>query len=107
MATIGPFSSVLARAAIHSGSAPNAANTAPKLAANSPNSSVSYYQKGQLVGWLMDAALREGSRGKADLWSVDLTGVNERRVPTPLDGSACAAWSSPRRVPRTGINRRR
>jgi TolB protein len=25
--------------------------------------------------------------GKADLWSVDLTGVNERRVPTPLDGS--------------------
>lgn len=28
-----------------------------------------------------------GSAGKADLWSVDLTGVNERRVPTPLDGS--------------------
>ncbi|MGK6320871.1 Tol-Pal system beta propeller repeat protein TolB [Sphingomonas sp. DT-204] len=25
--------------------------------------------------------------GKADLWSVDLTGVNERRIPTPLDGS--------------------
>ncbi len=25
--------------------------------------------------------------GKADLWSVDLTGVNERPVPTPLDGS--------------------
>ena len=25
--------------------------------------------------------------GKADVWSVDLTGVNERRVPTPLDGS--------------------
>jgi len=25
--------------------------------------------------------------GKADLWTVDLTGVNERRVPTPLDGS--------------------
>ncbi len=24
---------------------------------------------------------------KADVWSVDLTGVNERRVPTPLDGS--------------------
>ncbi|WP_425443007.1 Tol-Pal system beta propeller repeat protein TolB [Sphingomonas guangdongensis] len=24
---------------------------------------------------------------KADLWSVDLTGVNERRIPTPLDGS--------------------
>lgn len=28
-----------------------------------------------------------GSVGKADLWSVDLTGVNLRRVPTPLDGS--------------------
>ncbi len=25
--------------------------------------------------------------GKADLWSVDLTGVNARAVPTPLDGS--------------------
>jgi TolB protein len=25
--------------------------------------------------------------GKADLWLVDLTGVNERPVPTPLDGS--------------------
>jgi TolB protein len=32
-----------------------------------------------------------GSAGKADLWSVDLTGVNERRVPTPLDGSD-PAW---------------
>lgn len=34
-----------------------------------------------------------GARGgRADLWSVDLTGVNERRVPTPLDGSD-PAWS--------------
>lgn len=33
----------------------------------SPNSTVSYYDKGELVGWLMDAALREGSRGKAGL----------------------------------------
>ncbi|MGF1549149.1 MAG: Tol-Pal system beta propeller repeat protein TolB [Sphingomonadaceae bacterium] len=30
--------------------------------------------------------------GKADLWSVDLTGRNERRVPTPIDGSD-PAWS--------------
>jgi len=30
--------------------------------------------------------------GKADLWSVDLTGVNERKVPTPLDGSD-PSWS--------------
>ncbi|MFC3578558.1 Tol-Pal system beta propeller repeat protein TolB [Sphingomonas hylomeconis] len=28
-----------------------------------------------------------GGSGKADLWSVDLTGVNERRIATPLDGS--------------------
>ncbi|TXC72040.1 Tol-Pal system protein TolB [Sphingomonas ginsenosidivorax] len=32
-----------------------------------------------------------GSSGKADLWSVDLTGVNERKIPTPLDGSD-PAW---------------
>ena len=25
--------------------------------------------------------------GQAQVWSVDLTGVNERRIPTPLDGS--------------------
>jgi TolB protein len=30
--------------------------------------------------------------GRAQLWSVDLTGVNERRVPTPLDASD-PAWS--------------
>jgi predicted metalloprotease with PDZ domain len=33
----------------------------------SPNSSVSYYDKGELVAWLMDAAIREGSEGKAGL----------------------------------------
>ena len=32
-----------------------------------------------------------GGRGTADLWSVDLTGVNERKIPTPLDGSD-PAW---------------
>jgi predicted metalloprotease with PDZ domain len=36
----------------------------------SPNSSVSYYDKGEMVAWLMDATLREGSRGKAGL--IDL-----------------------------------
>lgn len=30
--------------------------------------------------------------GTADLWSVDLTGLNERRIRTPLDGSD-PAWS--------------
>ncbi len=39
---------------------------------------------------LMFFRTAQGS-GKADLWSVDLTGVNERRIPTPLDGSD-PAW---------------
>ena len=29
--------------------------------------------------------------GKTGVWQVDLTGVNERRIPTPLDGSD-PAW---------------
>jgi predicted metalloprotease with PDZ domain len=33
----------------------------------SPNSSVSYYDKGAMVAWLMDATLRQGSEGKAGL----------------------------------------
>lgn len=33
----------------------------------SPNSSVSYYDKGEMAAWLMDAAIREGSRGRAGL----------------------------------------
>jgi TolB protein len=32
-----------------------------------------------------------GGAGNADLWSVDLTGVNERKLATPLDGSD-PAW---------------
>jgi TolB protein len=46
----------------------------------SPNGRViSFYRSGQ------------GSGGKADLWTVDLTGRVERHVPTPLDGSD-PAW---------------
>jgi len=33
----------------------------------------------------------QGRSGKADVWSVDLTGSNARRIPTPLDGSD-PAW---------------
>lgn len=33
----------------------------------------------------------QGRSGKADVWSVDLTGTNARRIPTPLDGSD-PAW---------------
>ncbi len=40
---------------------------------------------------LMFYRAAQGSVGKADLWSVDLTGVNERRLATPLDGSD-PAW---------------
>ncbi|HEY0622391.1 Tol-Pal system beta propeller repeat protein TolB [Sphingomonas sp.] len=33
----------------------------------------------------------QGRAGKADVWAVDLTGSNARRIPTPLDGSD-PAW---------------
>ena len=33
----------------------------------------------------------QGSSGKSSVWQVDLTGVNERMIPTPLDGSY-PAW---------------
>ena len=32
-----------------------------------------------------------GKSGKSEIWQVDLTGVNERRLPTPVDGSD-PAW---------------
>jgi len=33
----------------------------------------------------------QGRGGRSNVWQVDLTGVNERRIPTPLDGSD-PAW---------------
>jgi TolB protein len=33
----------------------------------------------------------QGGNGKSSVWQVDLTGVNERRIPTPIDGSD-PAW---------------
>ncbi len=33
----------------------------------------------------------QGRSGKSEIWQVDLTGVNERRIPTPVDGSH-PAW---------------
>jgi TolB protein len=33
----------------------------------------------------------QGSSGKSTVWQVDLTGVTERKIPTPLDGSD-PAW---------------
>lgn len=29
----------------------------------------------------------QGAKGTSSIWQVDLTGVNERRIPTPVDGS--------------------
>ena len=33
----------------------------------------------------------QGRSGKSEIWQVDLTGVNERKLPTPIDGSD-PAW---------------
>jgi len=33
----------------------------------------------------------QGGSGRSSVWQVDLTGVNERRIPTPIDGSD-PAW---------------
>lgn len=33
----------------------------------------------------------QGGNGRSSVWQVDLTGVNERRIPTPIDGSD-PAW---------------
>ncbi|WP_243300663.1 M61 family metallopeptidase [Geothrix oryzisoli] len=63
----------------------------------SPNSSVSYYDKGEMAAWLMDATLREGSRGKAGLadlfarlWTrhgeAGLTDADVRRAFQELSG---------------------
>ncbi len=48
----------------------------------------SWAPNGRVVNFFRTA---RGS-GKTELWSVDLTGVNERRIATPLDGSD-PSWS--------------
>ena len=48
----------------------------------------SWAPNGRVITFLRSG---RGRSGKADLWMVDLTGVNERRIPTPLDGSD-PAW---------------
>jgi TolB protein len=48
----------------------------------------SWAPNGRLVNFFRTA---RGS-GRTELWSVDLTGVNERRIATPLDGSD-PSWS--------------
>jgi TolB protein len=48
----------------------------------------SWSPNGRVVNFFRTA---QGS-GKTELWAVDLTGVNERRIPTPLDGSD-PSWS--------------
>jgi TolB protein len=51
--------------------------------------SPSWAPNGRVVNFFRTA---RGS-GKTELWSVDLTGVNERRIPTVLDGSD-PSWSA-------------
>lgn len=69
----------------------------------SPNSSISYYDKGEMVAWLMDAALREGSRGRAGLGELfallwtrtgdrGLTDADVRRAFEALSGSDAAPF---------------
>lgn len=69
----------------------------------SPNSSISYYEKGEMAAWLMDAALREGSRGKAglaDLFALlwtrhgesGLTDADVRRAFEALSGQDSAPF---------------
>ena len=48
----------------------------------------SWAPNGRVITFLRSG---RGAGGKADLWMVDLTGMNERRIPTPLDGSD-PAW---------------
>ena len=47
---------------------------------------------GRVIMFFRTAKSSRSSGGGADLWSVDLTGINERRLKTPLDGSD-PAWS--------------
>ncbi|HBC06393.1 MAG TPA: Tol-Pal system protein TolB, partial [Rhodospirillaceae bacterium] len=43
-----------------------------------------FYRKGR--------SEKDGSGGQSKLWSIDLTGHNEREIPTPMDASD-PAWS--------------
>jgi TolB protein len=47
---------------------------------------------GRVVMFFRTGQSSRARGGNADLWSVDLTGLNERRIRTPLDGSD-PAWS--------------
>lgn len=47
---------------------------------------------GRVVMFFRTGQSSRSRSGNADLWSVDLTGLNERRIRTPLDGSD-PAWS--------------
>jgi TolB protein len=48
----------------------------------------SWAPNGRVINFFRTA---QGS-GRTELWSVDLTGINEKRLPTPLDGSD-PSWS--------------
>ena len=63
----------------------NASGGGEKLLTNSwQDEGPSWAPNGRVIMFFRQG---QGNAGRADLWSVDLTGVNERKVPTPLDGS--------------------
>lgn len=47
---------------------------------------------GRVIMFFRTGQSSRSGGGTSDLWSIDLTGVNERRIRTPLDGSD-PAWS--------------
>lgn len=49
---------------------------------------------GRVLMFFRTTRYENGGGGKPSLWSVDLTGYNERQVPTPFDASD-PAWSPP------------
>jgi len=49
---------------------------------------------GRVLMYFRTTRFQNGSGGKPSLWSVDLTGFNERKVATPFDASD-PAWSPP------------
>jgi len=49
---------------------------------------------GRVLMYFRTTRFQNGTGGKPSLWSVDLTGFNERKVPTPFDASD-PAWSPP------------
>ena len=63
----------------------SAAGSGERLLTNSwQDESPTWSPNGRVIQFFRTS---QGRGGKSSLWQVDLTGVNERRLPTPVDGS--------------------